>query len=89
MENIPGITTLGLLEKIQSGKFVEFFCLFGRLSLNSLSVRAITVREESKLHVDLPARCHRHDYDLTWFGRRDTVVYGAAGGNRTAKGIEL
>ena len=62
---------------------------FGRLSLNSLSVCTIPVRGEPNLHVDLPARCHRHDYDLTWFGRRDTVVYGAAGGNRTAKGVEL
>ena len=62
---------------------------FGRLSLNSLSVCAIPVRGEPNLHVDLPARGHRHDYDLTWFGHRDSVVYGAAGGDRTAKGIEL
>ena len=62
---------------------------FGRLSLNSMNVCTIPVRREPNLHVDLPARCHRHDYDLTWFGHRDTVVYGAAGGNRTAKGIEL
>ena len=62
---------------------------FGRLSLNSLSVRATTVREESNLHVDIPAICHRHDYDLMWFGHRDTVVYGDAGGNWSANWIEL
>ena len=32
-------------------KFVEILCLFGRLSLDSLSVCAITVREEPNLHV--------------------------------------
>ena len=37
------------------------------LSLYSLSVCAITVREEPNLHVNLPARCHRHDYDPMWF----------------------
>ena len=35
----------------RSGKFVEILCLVGRLSLNSLSVRAITVREEPNLDV--------------------------------------
>ena len=38
--------------------------LFGRLSLNSLCVRAITVREEPNLHVDLTVICHRHDENL-------------------------
>ena len=52
---------------------------FGRLSLNSLSVCTIPVRREPNLHVDLTAMCHRHDYDLMWFGHRDTVVYGVAG----------
>ena len=55
------------LRKWISGKFVEIVCLFGRLSLNSLSVCAITVREEPNLHVNLPVRCYRHDYDLMWF----------------------
>ena len=31
--------------------FVEILCFVGRLSLNSLIVCAITVREEPKLHV--------------------------------------
>ena len=44
-----------------------FSAFFVRLSLNSLSVCAITVREEPNLHVNLPASCHRHDYDLMWF----------------------
>ena len=35
----------------RSGIFVEILCLVGRLSLNSLIVCAITVREEPKLHV--------------------------------------
>ena len=35
----------------RSGIFVEIICLVGRLSLNSLIVCAITVREEPKLHV--------------------------------------
>ena len=35
----------------RSGKFVDIVCLFGRLSLNSLSVCAITVREQPNLHV--------------------------------------
>ena len=48
---------------------------FGRLSLNSLSVCTIPVRGEPICMW----RCHRHDYDLTWFGHRDTVVYGVAG----------
>ena len=52
---------------------------FGRLSLNSLSVCTIPVRREPNLHVELTAICHRHDYDLMWFGHRDTVVYGGAG----------
>ena len=30
----------------------KFLCLFGRLSLNSLSLCAITVREEPNLHVN-------------------------------------
>ena len=51
---------------------------FGRLSLNSLSVCTIPVRREPNLHVDLTAICHRHDYDLMWFGHRDTSVYGFA-----------
>ena len=34
-----------------SGIFVEVLCLVGRLSLNSLSVCAITVRVEPDLHV--------------------------------------
>ena len=45
---------------------------FGRLSLNSLSVCTIPVRMELNLHVDLTATCHRHDYDLMWFGSRLT-----------------
>ena len=45
----------------------KFLCLLGRLSLNSPSVCAITVREEPNLHLNLIARCHRHDYDLMWF----------------------
>ena len=35
----------------RSGIFVEILCLVGRLSLNSLIVCAITVREEPNLHV--------------------------------------
>ena len=38
--------------------------------------------------VDGPAKRHRHDYDLMWFGHRDIVVYGAAGGNWSSKWIE-
>ena len=60
-------------------KIRVFSLLFGRLSLNSLSVCTIPVRGEPILHVDLTAICHRHDYDLVWFGHRDTVVYGVAG----------
>ena len=41
------------------------------------------------LHVVLTVICHRHDYDLMWFGHRDTVVYGNAGGNWSANWIEL
>ena len=42
----------------------KFLCLFGRLSLDSLSVFVRLQFEEPNLHVNLPARCHRHDYDL-------------------------
>ena len=62
---------------------------FGRLSLKSLSVCAIPAQGELNLHVDLTVICHRHDYDLMWFGHRDTVVYGNAGGNWSANWIEL
>ena len=48
-------------------KIRAILCLVGRLSLNSLSVRAITVRVEPDLHVCPSARRHRHDYDLVWF----------------------
>ena len=65
------------------------YLLFGRLSLNSPSVCAISVQGEPNLHVDLPAICHIHEYDLMWFGHRDTVVYGNAGGNWSANWIEL
>ena len=58
-----------------SGKFVEILCLVGWLSLNSLSICAITVRVEPDLHVSHLARCHRHDYDLMWFGSRSTLRY--------------
>ena len=56
-----------------SGKFVQILCFVGRLSLNSLSVRAITVRVEPDLRVCLSARRHRHDYDLMWFGSHSTL----------------
>ena len=53
-----------------------------------MSVRAITVREESNLYAILPTRRHRHGHYLMWCGghlTRDTVVYGATGGNWSAK----
>ena len=55
------------------GCVVQIICLVGRLCLNSLSVRAITVRVEPDLHVSLSARRHRHDYDLMWFGSHSTL----------------
>ena len=54
-----------------------------------MCVCAIPVQGEPNLHVDLPAICHTHDYDLMWFEHRDTVVYGDAGGNWSANWIEL
>ena len=49
-------------------KIRGIFLSFWRFSLNSLCVRAITVREESNLYAIPPARRHRHGHYLMWFG---------------------
>ena len=63
-------------------KFLEILCLSGGL---------VCVRFQfmgTDLHVDLQAICHRHDFDLMWFGHQVSMVYGDTGGNWSANWIE-